>query len=107
MSQGTPNSGDRLAQFQQNIDHAIERGELVVVIGVDFAQCMVEIAKAAREQADAVKAILGTLNFYIGPNARTAVSRESVASYERLRDANKAQFAALARLDSGATEGDA
>jgi hypothetical protein len=43
--------------------------------------------KALAELEDAVSAVLGTLNFYTGPNARTAVSPESVQKYVRVRDA--------------------
>jgi hypothetical protein len=33
----------------------------------------------------ALKPLMGSIDFYIGPNARTSVGRESVAGYERLR----------------------
>lgn len=54
-----------------------------------------EIDSAARELADAVTDVLGTLNFYIGQAARTAVSSESVARYRRLVAARDAVAAAL------------
>lgn len=37
------------------------------------------------ELVAALKPLMGTIDFYIGPNARTAVSHESKQSYERLR----------------------
>lgn len=46
-------SGDRLAQFQQNIDAQRASGRLVVVTGVDFAQHVLDVAEAARDMADA------------------------------------------------------
>jgi hypothetical protein len=39
------------------------------------------------ELAGAARPVMGTLNFYIGPAARTSVSHESIERYRRLADA--------------------
>jgi hypothetical protein len=39
------------------------------------------------ELHDAVKEVMGTLNYYIGPGARTAVGKESVDQYMRISHA--------------------
>jgi len=44
---------------------------------------------AVYELCDSIKDVLGTLNFYIGPGARTAVSPESVKRYLRVSSALK------------------
>lgn len=42
-----------------------------------------------REVVDAVEAKLTTMNYYFGPQSRTAVGRESEDAWRRIRDAVK------------------
>lgn len=44
---------------------------------------------AVEELCAAVKDVLGTLNYYIGPDSQIAVSRKSTARYFRLVEALK------------------
>jgi hypothetical protein len=44
-------------------------------------------AAAVDELVVSIEKVMGTLNFYSGPGARTAVSRESIQRYERVRAA--------------------
>ena len=63
---------------------------------IPYLLAEVERLRGALEPlTDAVGEILGTLNFYTGPHARTAVSRESVDRYWRVHNANEAARSTL------------
>lgn len=58
-----------------------------------------EVVAALRELTDAVDPMLGTMNFYFGTSARSAVGSETVAKYTRIRDAVVTAKYKLERLD--------
>lgn len=73
-----------------------ERAELLPdgMIDARCAGCMtpladLDTAALLEELADAVSAKLGTMDFYFGPNARSAVSQESERAFRRIQAATK------------------
>jgi len=80
-------------------DHMSDETRDVLRAALRDLVAQAEAAEPLAELEEAVSAVLGTLNFYTGPGARTAVSRESIAKYDRVKNARDQARSVLARLD--------